>query len=367
MTLFTARTAFDADHDAFRDTVRHFLRAEVEPYLVGWRSAGVVPAEFFHKAGKEELLGTFAPEEFGGGGVDDLRFVAVLVEEAAALGATGLAHLLALHSGVVLPVLLRHANESVCARWVPDLIVGLHLAVPLGAGAPIKAAVEDSRTLLRGHLDGVAGGIGAGMFLTGVTYDGEPELMLLSAEAVGLVRTPIADALGGRESGQADVMLGAVTVDPADGLGLGAWAELSRDLDLWSAIIATASARAVIAMTLQYVTERHVFGRPLATFENTRYRLAEVAARLAATELLVDSCLVARCEDRLSAAGAATACLEAAALHDEVVDRGLQLHGGYGYMREYPISHAFADAQYLRQQECLVGDGRDVIAADLGL
>ncbi|KAF0956989.1 acyl-CoA dehydrogenase family protein [Rhodococcus sp. T7] len=361
------RAVFDNDHDAFRESVRHFLRAEVEPHLDGWRSANGAPADFYRCAGKEGLLGTAAPERFGGGGVDDLRFVAVLVEETAALGATGLAHLLALHSGVVLPALLRHGSEEACATWLPDMVAGERLAVPLGAGKPAEATSEDGRVLLHGHVDGVAGGACAGILLTAVSGEDEPRLTVLSGDTSGLIRSPVADALGGRESAQADVTLGAVEVGRADSLGTGAWAELTRDLDLWSAVTAMASARSVIAITLRYVAERQVFGRPLAQFENTRHRLAEVAARLSATELLVDSCLVARCENRLTAAAAATACLEAGALHDEAVDRGLQLHGGYGYMREYPISHAFADAQYLRQQEHLVADARDLIAAGLGL
>ncbi|QTJ70716.1 acyl-CoA dehydrogenase family protein (plasmid) [Rhodococcus sp. ZPP] len=368
MSLFT-RAVFDDDHEAFRDSVRHFLQTEAEPHLDEWRTASRIPDDFFMKAGKQGLLGTAAPEEFGGGGVDDLRFVVVLVEEAAALGAVGLAHLLALHSGVVLPVLLRYGSEEARTTWVPALVSGERMGAPIGAGTPIGLTVENHRAVLNGEVGGVAGGRGAGIFLTSVSHDGERRLELLPGEAAGLSRSLVTDSLGGRECGQADLTMTALDLAAVGSHSLDgeAWRDMVLALHLWSAVIAAASARSVIAMTLRYVAERQVFGRPLSTFENTRHRLAEVAARLSATQLLVDSSLVARSQDRLGTATAAAASLEAIALHDEVVDRGLQLHGGYGYMREYPISHAFADAQYLRQQQHLVADTRDLIAADLGL
>lgn len=367
MSLLTTRSAFDDDHDAFRESVRRFLRSEVEPHLDAWRAANTVPAEFFLKAGKEGLLGTAAPEEFGGGGVDDLRFLAVVVEEAATLGAIGLAHVLAAHSGVVLPTLVRYGSAAACAAWVPVLVAGERLAVPLGVGNPIEGEIAGGHAELRGSFSGVPGGDGAKIYLTSVSHAGEAGFVILPADRSGVTEVSVSDSLGGREGGQTDVTLDAVFIGVTDIIGAGARNDVLRDLDLWSAVIAAASSRSVLAMTLEYVAERRVFGRPLAEFENTRYRLAEVSARLAAVEALVDSCLVARSANRLTAAAAATARLEAAAAHDHMVDCGLQFHGGYGYMREYPISHAYADAQYLRLQEKSVTDARDTIAVTLGL
>ncbi|MBO0727703.1 MAG: hypothetical protein J2P57_00505, partial [Acidimicrobiaceae bacterium] len=136
---------------------------------------------------------------------------------------------------------------------------------------------------------------------------------------------------------------------------------------LWAGVAATAGADAVLDLTLDYVAGRKVFDRPLAAFENTRHRLAEVAAHLANARAAVDGLLRARAEEAPDPALAALARLSASVAHDEAVDRGLQLHGGYGYMREYPISSAFADARFLRQQEQLVADARDDVATQLGL
>lgn len=321
---------FNEDHDAFRDAVRRFVAAEVVPHLDQWRQANAVPGEFFVAAAEHGLLGIVVPEQHGGGGVDDLRFVSVVVEEMAAAGSPGLAYLIALHSGVCAPLLVAHGVDS----WLAQLANGTTLAVPLPSA----------------RADGVAGGAIADLFVTWLGGD----VAVIPAGEVN--RTPV-DALGAREAAIADVRVENAGTGPG----------LIRDIDLWSSVVSVATARAALRNTVDYVTERVVFGRSLATLENTRFRLAECAAALQSAQLTVDHCLLRRIEGNLDDSVAAAGRMVAAAAHDRVVDCGLQLHGGYGYMKEYPIAQAFADARQLRQWERTYGEARDSIAHAIGL
>ena len=359
------RDLFDDDHDAFRDTVRRFLAAEVVPHLDEWRTAGRVPSELFASAGANGLLGTAVPEEFGGGGVEDLLFSAVLVEETAAAGAIGLALTFAVHAGVCLPLLLEHGTGEQHQTWVPGLVSGEHIGAVVAVCRPV-AAIGADHLLLETMVQGVSGAQYAGVLVTAVEVAGAHRLALISGDADAVSRTPVSGSLGARDAGQADLDLrGELSATAL--LGAGALSQARRDLDLWSAVLAVSAARSVLRITLDYVRDRKVFGRPLVEFENTRRILAEVAAGIEATQLFVDSCLRERGTGTLASARAATARLGAAAIHDRAVDQGMQLHGGYGYMREYPISHAFADARYLRVHDADCSDALDAVAVGLGI
>jgi acyl-CoA dehydrogenase len=340
-----SRSVYDADHEHFRDSVRKFLAAEVVPNLDAWRAAGRFPARVVRAAGGQGFLGTAVPEEFGGGGVDDQRFTAVLVEETMAVGAAGLAAVFAQHSGVCIPALLRSPDTGRRAAWLSGLAAGELLGVPVitaGTGAA-----------------GVPGAAVADLFVVAAPRPMDT-LAVLPRAAVRV--DPVVGALGGREAAAADVVL-----DPGEAPRCAAAAELLCDFDLWWAVLGGAGARAALELTVTYVQERTVFGRPVASFENTRFRLAEVAAHIAAVQALTDSCLGALAAGGLTPAAAAGARLVASAVYDRAVDQGMQLHGGYGYMREYPISHAFADARFLRLAAAATSEPREALAAALGL
>lgn len=367
MMVARSRPLFDEDHEAYRASVRRFLVEAVVPHLDAWRIAGRVPDDVLAAAGDQGFLGTAAPEELGGGGVDDLRFTAVLVEETAAVGATGLALTFAMHAGVCLPLLLEHADAAQQASWVPALASGQAIGTVAGASAPIAAELLDAVLHVDAVIDGVTAGVLAGLVLTPVVVDGDVRVLLLPTDEDLVSRRHVVDSLAARDAGQADLVIAGV-VDAAclvpgadDAVG-----QVMRDLDLWSAVLGVAAARAVLDLTLDYVRERKVFGRPLAEFENTRHVLAEIAAGIESAQLFVDTALEHRAAGTLTAAEAAVARLGAGSIHDRSVDQGMQLHGGYGYMREYPISHAFADARYLRNQGSLPG-ALDAVAAGLGI
>lgn len=350
------RPIFDDDHEAFRDSVRRFVNAEVVPQLDSWHRGDASARSVISAAGDAGFLGTAVPEEFGGGGTADIVFLAVLIEETVAAGATGLALLCALHSGVTIPCLLGAGSDADKQRWLPGLASGELIGVPAARG---PVTLHDGR--LTGTLSGVPGAQLADLLLMDLGDD-LAGVAIIPVEQPGVVITPIAN-LAGNDAGLADMSLDGIAVDTV----LPCSDVFRRDLDLWLAALALAGARTAIALALDYVQSRKVFGRPLAEFENTRFRLAELSAELATVTTHVDRCLTARIDGVLQTVDAAAARLTTEGLHDRAADQGMQLHGGYGYMREYQIAHAFADARFLRLAGQAHSDARHALANGLGL
>jgi len=337
------RRIFNDDHAAFRDSVKRFIATEVAPNLDAWRGADETPRSVVAAGGDAGFLGTVVPEEFGGGGADDFAFLAVLIEETVAAGATGLALLWALQGGVTIPFLLEHAAAADQRQWLPGLSTGQLIAVPAPATLSGVAAARIADALL--------------------VQSDRGDVALVPLDQPGVTITPIDESLAGRDAGLADVTLGGVHTHTDVGPPMA----LHRDLDLWFAVLALASARAAMTLAVDYVHARKVFGQPLAGFENTRFRLAELWAELASLTVFVDSCVEARGAGELDATHAAAARLTATLVCGSAVDQSLQLHGGYGYMREYPISHAFADARFLQVQASAYSNPRETLTSTVAL
>ena len=337
------RRIYGDDHQAFRESAKRFVDTEVAPNLDEWRRANRVPRSIIAAAGKAGFLGTVVPEEFGGGGTADLGFLAILIEETIAAGATGLALLWALQAGVTIPFLLEHATAADKQQWLPGLSSGQLIAVPAPTAlSSVPAARIADALLVQNDSGGVA---------------------LVPLDRPGVTVIPIAENLAGRDAGLADVTFSDVDAKT----DLACPTALHRDLDLWFAVLALASARTATALAVDYVHARKVFGRPLSEFENTRFRLAELWAELASLTAFVDSCVHARSIGALDVADAAAARLTASRVCGQAVDQSLQLHGGYGYMREYPISHAFADARFLQVMASAYSDPRETLASTVAL
>jgi acyl-CoA dehydrogenase len=234
--------------------------------------------------------------------------------------------------------LLEHATAAHKQQWLPGLGTGQLIAVPTPATLSSVAGARIADALL---------------------VQNDSELALVPLGQPGVTITPIDDNLAGRDAGLADVTLGDVDTNT----GLASATALHRDLDLWFAVLALASTRTATALAVDYVHARKVFGRPLAEFENTRFRLAELWAELASVTAFVDSCVHARSIGALDVADAAAARLTANRVCGRAVDQSLQLHGGYGYMREYPISHAFADARFLQVMASAYSNPRQTLAS----
>ena len=342
---------YDVDHESFRDSVRRFLQGQVVPSLDSWRAAGATPKTFFAAAGEQGLLGIEVPQELGGGGVDDPRFRAVLVQELMSTGATGIALLVAHHVGVCVPALLRLPESGLRNKYLAAMASGESLAVPV---------------LLNGDTDVARSVPGAGIadLLVVCEKNGEDFTVSVIGRAeceVTMAKPP----LGCREAAVADVRLASTSLAERPGSADGE--ALVRDLDLWAAVVAVSGSRNALDLTLRYVAERHVFGQPVASFENTRFRLAELAAAIAGAEAYAEACLDELAEGKLGLGDAAGARLVCQGTHDRMVDQGMQLHGGYGYMREYPISHAFGDAAFLKTVGSRVNQPREVLARGIGI
>jgi acyl-CoA dehydrogenase len=354
LTLPSRRAIFADDHEAFRDSVQRFVTTEIVPHLDDWRRRDGAPRSLATAAGEAGFLGTAVPDDFGGGGTDDLGFLAVLIEETVATGATGVALLWTLHAGVAIPRLLAHGSDADKQRWLPGLAGGELVAAPAHGGA---LTVDD------GRLTGTLSGVPCGRMADVLFIDSHAGVVVVETDRPGIRISPVAGNLGAPDAGIADIDVEGVSLDSTTVLP----AAITPDLDLWFAVLALAGARAAIAMAVEYAGSRKVFGRPLAEFENTRLRLAELSAELLTATAFVDHCVAAASRRELSAVDAAAARLSTAGLHDRAVDQSLQLHGGYGYMREYPIAQAFADARFLRLVAQCYSDPRRLLADDLGL
>ncbi|MCX2930108.1 acyl-CoA dehydrogenase family protein [Mycobacterium sp. CVI_P3] len=342
MTTLARRSDHSADHVAFRESARRFVANDVVPHLDDWRRDGAVARAVFTAAGSHGFLGTCAPDEFGGGDVGDYGFLAILIEETVDAGSIGLALLWALHAGVALPQLLDHGTPEIRQELAPGLVAGDIIAAVAGG--------MDGHAVLGAKLADI------------VLMAADDEVTLLPVGAAGAGAVPLPASLAAAEAGSADLEISdAGTPTPLSGAG----ESFGRDVDLWIAVVAVAAARQSMNLAVHYAESRRVFGKPLAEFENTQMRLGEIAADIRMVTTYVDHCIAARSSSVLDTTDAAAAREVAVRLAGRAADQSLQLHGGYGYMREYPIAQTFADTRYLATAAQQFSDARRVMAAEL--
>ncbi|CAL9373989.1 acyl-CoA dehydrogenase family protein [Streptomyces pilosus] len=356
------RDIYTADHEAFRDTVRTFLEKEVLPHHERWEREGVVSREVWRAAGRQGLLGLAVDPEYGGGGTDDFRYSAVLIEEFARAGASGLA--LSLHNDIVGPYLTRLATEEQKRRWLPgftsgETVTAIAMTEP-GAGSDLQgirttATDRGDHYLLNGAKTFISNGILADLVV--VVARTTPEggssgqsLLVVERGMDGFQRGRNLDKIGQKAQDTAELFFDDVRVPKENLLGgeHQAFAALMANLAqerLAIAVGAAAAAEHVLELTVAYVKEREAFGRPLARLQHIRFEIAEMATECAVTRSFVDRCVTEHGAGRLDAAHASMAKWWATELQKRVVDRCLQLHGGYGYMTEYRVARAFLDGR----------------------
>lgn len=380
------RRLFEAEHEVFRDSVRSFLTREVVPHRDEWDAAGIVPRELFLVAGKAGFLGMAIPEEFGGGGVRDFRFNAVLGEEIMAAGVAAAGLGIALHNDVCLPYFLDLASEEQKRRWLPgiasgDLITAVAMTEPeMGsdlAGMTTTAVRNGAYYVVNGAKTFITNGINADLVITAVKTDpvaGHRGMSLLVAERGmdGFERGRNLAKLGQHAQDTAELFFRDVHVPVGNVLGVlgGGFGHLVDRLPqerLSIAISGVAGARAALEMTLAYVRQRHAFGQPVGSFQYPKFRLAELATEVDLAQTFVDRCIEALNDGELTVTDAAKAKWWCTELQGRAVDLGLQLHGGYGYMLEYPISRAFTDARITRIYGGTTEIMKEVIGRSLGL
>ncbi len=381
------RTLFEADHEAFRSSFRSFLDAEVVPHQDAWDVAGIAPRSLFTAAGSSGFLGFEVPEELGGSGVRDFRFNAVMGEELAAAGASAAGLGLTLHNDICLPYFLTYCSPEQRERWLPgiasgELITAMAMTEP-GAGSDLASMSTSARRdgeyyLVNGSKTFITNGINADLVITAVKTDPSQRhrgmsLLVLERGMAGFERGRNLDKVGLHVQDTAELSFSDVRVPVANLLGEAegqGFVQLVTKLPqerLSLAVSAVASTRTALQQTLSYVKERSAFGHPIGSFQNTRFVLAEIATEVDVAQHYVDDCVRALDADELTAVDAAKAKWWCTELQGRVVDRCLQLFGGYGYMREYPIARAYADARISRIYGGTTEIMKEVIGRDLGL
>jgi alkylation response protein AidB-like acyl-CoA dehydrogenase len=361
------RDLFDEEHDLFRDSFRRFLDKDVVPNIDAWSQQGQVDRGVFTEAGAAGFLGFAVPTEFGGGGVRDFRYNLVLNEEVQAAVVAGPGLGLTLHTDICLPYLLDLTDDDQKSRWLPgvasgELITAIAMTEP-GAGSDLAGIATTARRdgddyVVNGSKTFITNGINADLVIVVVKTDpGQRHrgISILVAERgmEGFERGRNLDKIGMHAQDTAELFFDDVRIPVVNRLGQEGegYRYLVRNLAQERLSIAAsgiAAARAALDMTVTHCKDRKAFGQEILAFQNTRFRLAELATDVEVGQAFIDRCTLALNAGELSAEEAAMAKLWCTELQGRAVDLGVQLHGGYGYMTEYPISRAYVDARITR-------------------
>jgi acyl-CoA dehydrogenase len=380
------RDVFTDEHESFRALIRDFVAKEVVPHHAAWEKAGRLPREIFEKLGTLGVLGIAIPEEYGGAGIEDYRYNVVLQEEAArALVTLGTVRT---QLDVILPYFLAYADEEQRERWFPGLASGrLLTAIAMTepgtgsdlAGMRTTAVRDEDHYVLNGAKTFITGGLLADLVIVVARTSTDPEnrragltLLVVEDGMPGFARGRALDKIGIKAQDTAELSFDGVRVPVANRLGEegAAFGYLGRNLPqerMTVAVGSVAQARAALDATVEYVKERKVFGAPVASFQNTKFELAAVAAEVEAAQAMLDRAVLELVAGELSGADAAKVKLFCTEVQARAVDRCLQLFGGYGYMLEYPIARLYADARVARIYAGTSEVMKVIIAKSLGL
>ena len=380
------RELFTADHDDFRSMVRDFLAREVVPVFPRWLEQELVPRDFFRDLAKVGIMGMNVEEEYGGSGPADFTYSVVLNEEIA----RACVHLgpLRCHTDVVMPYFRAYANAEQRKRWFPgiasgDLFTAIAMTEP-GTGSDLAgirtSAVRDGDDwILNGAKTFITGGITAELCIVVTRTATDPEnrrngltLLVVEDGMPGFTKGRKLDKIGlpvqdTAELSFVDVRVPAANVLGEEGQGFSYLGQNLAGERLSIAMGSIAAAQAALAVTLDYVQDRKVFGKPVSSFQNTKFELAAVATDLEAGQALFDKAVVEHNRDELTPADAAKVKLFCTELQGRVMDRCLQLFGGYGYMNEYPIARLYADARVSRIYGGTSEVLKTIISKSLGL
>ncbi len=355
------RTIFTEEHELYRRATREFIEKEITPHNEEWEEAGVVSREAWLAAGAGGHLCHSVSEEYGSAGVDDFRFPAILIEELANGLASGPGFYI--HSEMVVPYLQAHGSEEQKQRWLPGCVDGSVIsAIAMTepgtgsdlAGIKTKAVRDGDSYVINGAKTFISNGQLADLIIVVARTSDDPHrglsLFGVDADTDGFERGKNLDKIGLKAQDTSELFFNDVRVPAGNRIGEeGAgfyylMAGLERER-MAMAVGAVATAEKAFAITLDYVKERTAFGRPIGSFQNSRFTMAEMATQLEIARVFVDHCVVELVEDRLTADKAAMAKWWTTELQLEVVDRGVQLHGGYGFMTEYPIARMYTDSR----------------------
>ena len=356
------RTLFEPEHELFRESYQKFLAQHVAPNHEKWEEQNIVDRDVWVEAGKQGFLGTAVPEEFGGGGVKDFRYNAIITEETTKGGFSGIG--VTLHNDVVAPYLLELTNEEQKQRWLPgfasgELISAIAMTEP-GTGSDLqgiktKAVRDGDHWVLNGSKTFITNGINADIIIVVACTDPDKgaqgfSLLVVERDMPGFERGRNLDKIGMKAQDTAELSFTDVRVPAANLLGeegMGFF-YLMKNLPqerLSIAVVAAAAMESVLESTIQYCRDRKAFGKSIGSFQNTRFVLAELATETTAVRILVDKFIEQLNAEKLTVQEAAMAKWWTTEAQVKLIDRCLQLHGGYGYMKEYPVAKAYMDSR----------------------
>jgi alkylation response protein AidB-like acyl-CoA dehydrogenase len=355
---------YTAEHHAFRATVHRFVESEVAPYHREWENAGRVPHALWRKAGSLGLLCPAVPEIYGGGGVDFL-YSTIVTEELCWAGATG--PLFYLHSDIVAPYLVHFGSEEQKRKWLPrmasgETVTGICMTEP-GAGSDVAAIRTRARRdgddyVISGQKIFISNGQIADLFLVAAKTDPDAgakgvSLFLVESDRPGFARGRNLEKIGLHAQDTSELFFDELRVPVGnllgeEGKGFGYLMGQLPQERLLVAIGAVAAAESAVKWTLDYVQDRKAFGAPLAEKQHVRFALTEAHTEVTVGRVFLDWCIARHLEHALDTATASMAKYWLSDMQNRVIDACLQLHGGYGYMREFPIARAWTDARVQR-------------------
>ena len=380
------RSLYNEDHVAFADSFRRFVAQEITPDYLKWEAEGIAPRSLYKKAGDNGFIGMAIPQEFGGGGSHDFRFNSVIAEELAYAGIGGAGQGLTLHNDITTPYFTDICNDEQKARWLPgiasgELITAIAMTEP-GTGSDLAgiattARRDGDRYILNGSKTFITNGINSDLVIVAAKTDPSQRhagmsLMVVERSMAGFERGRNLDKIGMHSQDTAELFFNDVDVPVANLIGEEgrAFHYLTSNLAqerLSIAISGVAVARACVGWTVDYVKERKAFGKSISQFQNTKFVLAEQRTEVDVAQVFVDQCILALNEGTLTAPQAAQAKYWCTELQKRVADKCLQLFGGYGYMTEYPIARAYADARVTSIYGGTTEVMKSIIAKDMDL
>ena len=380
------RTLFTEEHNLFRDSFKHFLEKEVVPNYEQWEKDGIVSREMWLKAGQQGFLGLAVPEEYGGIGVNDFRYSAIMAEESARAGVVSAGMVIGLHNDIILPYFIAYANEEQKQRWLPgmcsgELITAIAMTEP-GTGSDLAAIRTTAERigdyyLLNGQKTFISNGIISDVVIVVAKTDPALRhkgisLLVVERSMQGFNRGRKLDKVGLKAQDTAELSFEDVKVPITNLLGEEGkgFSYLMRQLAqerLSVGVSAVAACETAMEITLEYCKERTAFGQPIGSFQNSRFKLAEMKTEIEIARVFVDRCIEELNDGNLTPETAAMAKWWTSDLQKRVVDQCVQLHGGYGYMLEYPIARAYLDA---RVQSIYAGTNeimKEIIGRSMGI
>lgn len=368
-----SRNVFNNDHEQFRDSVRKFLETEAVPFHSQWEKDGQVDRQFWRKAGEQGLLAPTVPEAYGGVEVD-FRYNAIVVEEVSKLGLTGIGF--SLHSDISVPYIVNLGSEEQKHKYLPgclsgDIVTAIAMTEP-GTGSDLQGikttAIRDGdEYIINGSKTFITNGQQADLVIVVCKTDPAAgakgvSLFLVEADTPGFEKGSNLEKIGLKAQDTSELFFQNVRVSKENMLGDEGkgfrylMMELPQER-LSISLVAVAHAQSILEQTVDYVKDRKAFGKPIALFQNSQFELAEMDAELTCMRVFVDHCLALHVEGKLDTVTASKAKLLSTELQFKTINRCLQLHGGYGYMWEYPVARAFADSRV----QCIYGGTSEIM------